>query len=456
MLGEVRRTSDAAREATARLHGEAPPHHADPNWEPLDLEPSEVIAQIKRVFSPLERELVGYGPLLIQAILALLTRENLLVFSPAGTAKTLFANSLFNRISGARVFDTQMSKGTLAEELFGSVDIEQMKRGRVLHTTHNTLVDADLAFVDEFFDANDMVLRALLGIFNERVFKKGSQLERARLHTGIAAANYLRATEVTEAVLDRFLFRAYVAPDYSPFTLLAIDQAFNRHYGRSTTVAVEEQIPLGHLTFLADIVRGHIPDCQIRVPPHVLFLKNVLLNRYRELASQAAENAKKKPLYLSPRTYAKSRLVLNAAALLRGRMEVNAEDLAQLKYAMTVIGGPEEQAQAFDKALTETLLRVRGNDLEHIDNLTDAHELAEQVMARLRNGEAIKCTSFLQRVLRFFGLMSDGEITFDHIRRYVESIQPADEQVKQLKLGLVKRLQELIRRVDQADSGLLS
>ena len=34
--------------------------------------------------------------------------------------------------------------------------------------------------------------------------------------------------DVTEAVLDRFLFRAYLAPDYSPFALLGIDKAFAR------------------------------------------------------------------------------------------------------------------------------------------------------------------------------------------------------------------------------------
>jgi len=78
--------------------------------------------------------------------------------------------------------------------------------------------------------------------------------------------------------------------------------------------------------------------------------------------------------------------VLNAAALLRGRMEVAVEDLAQLKYMATVVGGPEEQAHSFQKALSETLLRVRGADLEHIDNLMAANELAEQVMARVRDG----------------------------------------------------------------------
>ncbi len=184
-----------------------------------DIDPFQAVAQLKRVVSSLERDLVGFQPLLIQSIYALLTRENLLIFSPAGTGKTLCAGLIFNRISGARVFDTQMSKGTLADELFGSIDTEQLKTGRIVHHTVGTLVDADFAFIDELFDANDMVLRALLGIFHERVFKKGTQLEKANLHTGIAAANYLRATDVTEAVLDRFLFPRLHCPRLQPLHL---------------------------------------------------------------------------------------------------------------------------------------------------------------------------------------------------------------------------------------------
>jgi len=123
-------------------------------------DPAEAIEQVKRVFSTLEQDLVGLRPLLIQSVYALLTRENLLIFSPPGTAKTFYASAIFSRIRGARIFDTQMSKGTLAEELFGSIDTEQLKGGRIVHNTRGTLVDADLAFIDEFFDANDMVRRA--------------------------------------------------------------------------------------------------------------------------------------------------------------------------------------------------------------------------------------------------------------------------------------------------------
>ncbi len=354
------------------------------------------------------------------------------------------------------MFDTQLSKGTLAEELFGSVDTEMLKRGRVVHNTRGTLVDADLAFIDEFFDANDMVLRALLGIFNERRFKKGSQLEISPLHTGIAAANYVRATEVTEAVVDRFLFRAYIAPDYSPFALMAIDRSFARHYGRLQPPPHDERIPLEHLSYLAAVVRGLVPSRQITAPAHVLFLKNIVLNRYKELRDANPDLAKKRPLYISPRTYAKARLVLNAAALLGGRTGVTTEDLSQLKYAATTIGGAEEEARCFDKALTETLLRIRGADLEHIEAIVAAQELAEQVMARVRDGERIPCTGFVQRILRFFGLLSEGDVTFDHLRSFVESIQPSDDSVRQLKLGVIRRIQELTRRIDHRESELLN
>jgi MoxR-like ATPase len=417
-------------------------------------DPLAVVGQVARAFASLERELVGFGPLLVQSVYALLTRENILIFGPPGTAKTLYAGLLFSRISDARVFDTQMSKGTLAEELFGSIDTEQLKKGRTIHNTRGTLVDADLAFIDEFFDANDMVLRALLGVFNERVFKKGSQVENAALHCGIAAANYLRATDVTEAVLDRFLFRAYIAPDYSPFALLSVDRAFGRHYGRRTAPEGHERVPLGHLAYLSDIVRGLVPERQISAPPHVLFLKNALLNRYRELLEESDEPAQRRPVYISPRTYAKARIVLNAAALLRGRTEVKPEDLSQLKYVVTTVGGREEQTRCFDKALGETLLRIRAADLDHIDNLAAAHDLAEEVMARIRHGYKIKPSGFLQRLLRFFGLMSEGDVTFDHVRRFVDGVKPLDDRVKTLKLGVLQRIQELTRRVDGRDGEL--
>jgi len=97
-----------------------------------------------------------------------------------------------------------------------------------------------------------------------------------------------------------------------------------------------------------------------------------------------------------------------------------------------------------------------GTDLEHIDNLSAAHDLAEQIVQRVRGGAPIRCTSFLQRMLRFFGLLSDGDITFEHVRRFVDAIQPRDAQVKELKAGVIRRIQTLVRQVDHQDSDLFN
>ncbi len=72
-------------------------------YERAEFDPRELVGNVKRAFSTLEQDLVGFGPLLVQCVYALLTRENLLIFSPAGTAKTLFATLFFSRISGAGV-----------------------------------------------------------------------------------------------------------------------------------------------------------------------------------------------------------------------------------------------------------------------------------------------------------------------------------------------------------------
>lgn len=448
-----------ASRSTAMPRGTAP-LDTSPTAEPgegqrLTRDPAPIVAEAKRIFGGLQRDLVGFGPLLIQGIMALLCRENLLIFSPAGTAKTLFASLVFSRIRGAQLFDTQMSKGTLAEELFGGVDTEQLKKGRFVHNTKGTLADAQLAFVDEFFDANDMVLRALLGIFHERVFKRGCQVEKARLHTGIAAANYLRASEITEAVLDRFLFRAYVAPNYDAFNLLAIDQTFARNFGRHTTPPADDQIPLADLIYLSDIVRGLVPERAIRAAPHVLFLKNLIINRYRELTDAAAEKGRR-AIYISPRTYAKARIVLNAAALLRGRTAITTEELPQLKYAITTVGGPDEQRQCFDRAVSDILVRIRVSDLEHIDSLVAAQELAAEIQQRSLAGEPVRCTGFLQRLMRLFGLVGDGELTFGHVRRYVEGVQPRDDAVRQFKEAVARQIQEMARRVDDQPTDLFA
>ncbi len=127
---------------------------------------------------------------------------------------------------------------------------------------------------------------------------------------------------------------------------------------------------------------------------------------------------------------------------------MTAEDLSQLRYVVTTVGGRLEQAQCFDSALKETLLKVRGEDLEHIDQLAGAHQLAEQLPARVRD-ETVPCTRLVQPPAETVRIdRRSRQITFDHIRRFVDRLKPQDERVKALKLGLEQRIQGVHAPID--------
>ena len=147
-----------------------------------------------------------------QLMYALFTREHMLLMGLPGTAKSQFAMNVFGSIDGARTFEIHLTKQTTEEYVFGPINIEELKKGNVIHNTKDSILDADFAFIDEFFDASDVLLRSLLGILNERKWLKGSQKIDAKLHTAILTSNYQRESEITQAILDRVIFKTEVQP----------------------------------------------------------------------------------------------------------------------------------------------------------------------------------------------------------------------------------------------------
>ena len=124
----------------------------------------------QRVFL-LGQNFPGYEDVLTQALFALLTREHMLWYSKPGRAKTQVAGSLFDLFADAPVFRKQLTKDTMKEELFGNVVVDNfLKTGREVYNLENGVVEATFAYLDEFFDGSDFLLRALLNLLNEREF----------------------------------------------------------------------------------------------------------------------------------------------------------------------------------------------------------------------------------------------------------------------------------------------
>ena len=108
---------------------------------------------------------LGRDEVIRQSFYALITGEHQIIVSRTGMAKSLLARQIFSCFDGADMFEKQLTKDTMPENLFGAYDIESMKKGKMIHNVEGSLVLSHFAFLDEIFDANDMLLRSLLSRF---------------------------------------------------------------------------------------------------------------------------------------------------------------------------------------------------------------------------------------------------------------------------------------------------
>jgi MoxR-like ATPase len=62
------------------------------------------------------------------ALVALLAAQHVLVIGPPGTAKSMLADEVCRRLTGARYFQWLLTRFTTPEELFGAVSLKALRR----------------------------------------------------------------------------------------------------------------------------------------------------------------------------------------------------------------------------------------------------------------------------------------------------------------------------------------
>lgn len=265
-----------------------------------------------------------------QLMYALFTKEHLLLMGPPGTAKSLFASNAFKAIDGAKTFSIHLTKQTTEEYVFGPLNIVELKKGNIIHNTEGSILDADFAFIDEFFDASDVLLRSLLGLLNERVWMKGTQKVEAKLHTAILTSNYQRENEVTKAILDRIIFQCETKPITAKNKRIKVykDYIENSNFQPPTVLDLKK-------------LKAFIT--KLEKPNSVKFTKQVL-EVFDELITEFSKESKK---YISQRTANKALKVLKVSALLNERDKVIYKDLEELKYVLCVLNRRIEE-EIFD------------------------------------------------------------------------------------------------------------
>jgi len=166
--------------------------------------------RINRFRQALGRFFVAKQPLIDLMCVAAVAQEPLLLVGPPGTAKSdlviKFKDAL--RIPDGEYFEYLLTRFTEPSEVFGPIDIAELRSGRYLRRDRGKLPTARLVFLDEIFKANSAILNSLLTVINERKFYQDGQPVPVKLRILLAATNELPENVELAALKDRFCLKA--------------------------------------------------------------------------------------------------------------------------------------------------------------------------------------------------------------------------------------------------------
>jgi MoxR-like ATPase len=307
----------------------------------ISLDPDALAADVDTVRDAVARARNGLVEREVVAevvVLSAVAGEHLLVIGPPGTAKSEAVRRTASQLGGS-YFEYLLGRFTEPSEVFGPVDLRSLRDGTVAFATAGMLPEAEVAFLDEVFLGSTAVLNTLLGVLNERVFRRGSTLLSCPLRVCVGAANELPDDPALAAFADRFLARLFITPvpDACLDEMLEVGWSAG---GRTEEPAVSL---LPALDRLADAARA----CD--------------LTGVRPLLGTAIRRLRQAGVPLSDRRAVRSQRLVAAAAALDGRTVAALDDL----WVLPLIA-PNLDAQALAReALADLVAPSRNASLAY-------------------------------------------------------------------------------------------
>lgn len=288
-------------------------------------ESSTAGARVRAAVQAAARGLVERDVLVELIVLAAVAEEHVLVIGEPGTAKSEAVRRVA-RALGGRYFEYLLGRFTEPSELFGPIDLLKLQQGKLETVTSGMLPEADIAFLDEVFLGSTAILNTLLGILNERAFRRGSVSVRTPLRICVGASNRLPEDPALAAFADRFLVRVFVAP--------VADSELEALLSGGLQVA-----PTAASASLADL------DALTKAR------RAVDLSVVQPLLAQAVRKLRQGGIALTDRRVVRAQNLIAATAVLSGRTQASAKDLWPLVNAV-----PTELEQDTARDLLRELL----------------------------------------------------------------------------------------------------
>lgn len=264
--------------------------------------------------------------------LAAIAGEHVLVIGPPGTAKSEAVRRIASSLGG-KYFEYLLGRFTEPSEIFGPVSLKRLKDGVVETETAGMLPEADIAFLDEVFLGSTAILNTLLGILNERRFRRGHTTLQCPLRVCVGASNRLPEDETLAAFADRFLVRVFVGPIGDSRLEELLDASWNVWQPEKGQMA-----SIGDLDALS------------------LAARNVDMTYVRPALAQAIRIVRGVGVELTDRRAARMQRLVAAAAAIAGKKRADERDVWPIVYAI-----PTEAAQQLARNALRDLLASSEN-----------------------------------------------------------------------------------------------
>jgi MoxR-like ATPase len=275
----------------------------------------DAAATLRTALNAASRGLVEREALTEMVGLAAVAREHVLVIGPPGTAKSQAVRRVAQTLGG-EYFEYLLGRFTEPSEIFGPIDLRRLKEGIVETETSGMLPQAEIAFLDEVFAGSTAILNTLLGLLNERVFRRGRTPMASPLRVCVGASNALPQDESLRAFADRFLIRVFVDPIEDP--------RLEELLAEGWTLRGDSLAPIASLSHIDTLAKA---------------AQEAEMGALRSHIAHAVRLLRAYGIYLTDRRIVKLQRLASAAAVIGGRTAPTDADLWTIVYAIPTIEG---------------------------------------------------------------------------------------------------------------------